>query len=74
MSDFDAVVNDFLEGPFSVGSVETKLATWESQIAPYVEEAFDSNSKHLSVADWQDGLAELRWQIEMHRSRAEMPR
>ncbi|MDD9936877.1 MAG: CotH kinase family protein [Myxococcales bacterium] len=61
----------FLEGPFDAKRVDAKLATWEEQIAPMVEEAAAAHDDAVSPQAWRTATADLRETIEILRERAE---
>lgn len=61
----------FLDGPFETARVEAKLAAWELQIAPVVEEAGVLHDDAVQPDAWRKAADALRVAIATLRSRAQ---
>jgi hypothetical protein len=57
---FEAAAGRLLDGPYSAEQVDAKLAEWEEQMAPAVEEAHAHDSRHLSLQSWRNEIASLQ--------------
>ena len=64
---YRAIVEELLDGPFSEGAVEAKLARWAAQIAPMVAEDAAADLD-LSVDRWEASLERLRGELAERRA------
>jgi spore coat protein H len=61
----------FLDGPYRPDVIEARLAEWEAQVAPAVEEAAALHADAVSVEAWRVEGMGLRTAIDELRQRAE---
>ena len=69
-ADYRQAVQTLLDGPFAAGNVATLFDTWSAQWAPVVQEAYETNSEHVSPDAWSGALDALK--LTTYRRRAAM--
>jgi MYXO-CTERM domain-containing protein len=69
--EYEAAVEELLDGPFHADTVEQRLAEWEAQIADAVDEAYVTDPEQLDPGRWQAGLADLQERNGILREQAE---
>jgi spore coat protein CotH len=66
-ADYDAVVDQFLSGPFSAAAVSGKIAHWSEQVAPLVDEQATAGAAP-DRATWQASVQALEIVLEGARA------
>ena len=65
--EYQQLKSQFLNGPFSVASVNAQLDAWEAQIRAATEEASYLHSDAISVSQWENAMNKLEEQIDHAR-------
>lgn len=66
---YDEFRQEFLDGPYSVDSVDSLLEEWSDQIEPFVAEAASAHPDATSVEVWRAEIEVLRADIAAERAR-----
>jgi len=63
-----AIVDEFLAGPFSQATVDAKIDEWVAQIEPAVAEASSLHADAISVSDWLTAVESFRTDLATSRN------
>lgn len=66
--EYEALRQEFIEGPFSEASIDNLLETWSDQIREATQEAFDSFDDAISIETWEQSMSTLKTQCDIARN------
>lgn len=66
--EYEQIKTEFVNGPLSASSVNSRLDTWSNQIESATQEAEDAHGDAVSVTKWQQGMNTLKNQINFARN------